>query len=148
MSEKTIDTQGILGLLPHRYPFLLVDKVISCEPGKSITVLKNVTVNEPYFQGHFPGRPIMPGVLIIESMAQACGLLAFETVGTAPVDGKVFVFVGIDKARFRSPVQPGDQLILKAEFSRRVKTIWKFNTTAEVDGRVVASAELMVAPGQ
>jgi 3-hydroxyacyl-[acyl-carrier-protein] dehydratase len=148
MSDEIIDTQTVMGLLPHRYPFLLVDKVISCEPGKSLTALKNVSINEPFFQGHFPGRPIMPGVLIVEAMAQACGILAFKTVGQAPTDGKVFVFVGIDQARFRSPVLPGDQLILKVEFTRRVKTIWKFNTVAEVDGKVVASAELMVAPGQ
>ncbi|MCJ7557031.1 MAG: 3-hydroxyacyl-ACP dehydratase FabZ [Gammaproteobacteria bacterium] len=148
MSRTSIDAQGVMGLLPHRYPFLLVDKVISCEPGKSLTAIKNVTINEPFFQGHFPGRPIMPGVLIVEALAQACGLLAFETVGEAPTDGKVFVFVGIDKARFKKPVFPGDQLMLKVEFARRVRTIWKFNTTAEVDGCVVAMAELMVAPGQ
>lgn len=148
MNETSIDTQGVMGLLPHRYPFLLVDKVISCEPGKTLTAIKNVTINEPFFQGHFPGRPIMPGVLVVEALAQACGLLAFKTVGEAPVDGKVFVFVGIDKARFKRPVFPGDQLTLKVEFSRRIRTIWKFDTTAEVDGVVVATAELMVAPGQ
>lgn len=148
MSETSIDIQGILDLLPHRYPFLLVDKVISCEPGKSLTAIKNVTINEPFFQGHFPGRPIMPGVLVVEAMAQACGLLAFETVGETPGTGQVFVFVGIDQARFKKPVLPGDQLTLRVEFKRRIRTIWKFSTTAEVDGQVVATAELMVAPGQ
>lgn len=148
MSDKTIDIQGIMTMLPHRYPFLLVDRVTHCEPGKTLTAYKNVTINEPFFQGHFPGRPIMPGVLIVEAMAQACGLLAFETVGEAPAEGEVFVFVGIDKARFKRPVSAGDKLVLKVDFARRVKTIWKFEATAEVDGRVVASAELMVAPGQ
>jgi len=147
MSETSIDIQGVLDLLPHRYPFLLVDKVISCEPGKCLTAIKNVTINEPFFQGHFPGRPIMPGVLVVEAMAQACGLLAFETVGEAP-GGQVFVFVGIDQARFKKPVSPGDQLVLKVEFKRRIRTIWKFSATAEVDGQIVATAELMVAPGQ
>ena len=148
MSETSIDIQGVLDLLPHRYPFLLVDKVVSCEPGKCLTAIKNVTINEPFFQGHFPGRPIMPGVLVVEAMAQACGLLAFETVGEAPGSGQVFVFVGIDQARFKKPVLPGDQLTLKVEFKRRIRTIWKFSTTAEVDGQLVATAELMVAPGQ
>jgi len=147
MSNTRIDIQGILDLLPHRYPFLLIDRVVSCEPGKSITAIKNVTVNEPFFQGHFPGRPIMPGVIIVEAMAQACGILAFETVGEAPRD-TVFLFVGIDQARFKRPVVPGDQLELRAELVRRVKTIWKFKVSAEVDGRLAASAELMVAPGQ
>jgi len=147
MSNTRIDIQGILDMLPHRYPFLLIDRVVSCEPGKSITAIKNVTVNEPFFQGHFPGRPIMPGVIIVEAMAQACGILAFETVGEAPRD-TVFLFVGIDQARFKRPVVPGDQLALHAELVRRVKTIWKFKVSAEVEGRLAASAELMVAPGQ
>jgi 3-hydroxyacyl-[acyl-carrier-protein] dehydratase len=147
MSNTSIDIQGILDLLPHRYPFLLLDRVLSCEPGKSVTAIKNVTVNEPFFQGHFPGRPIMPGVVIVEAMAQACGILAFETVGEAPRD-TVFLFVGIDQARFKRPVVPGDQLEIRAELVRRVKTIWKFKVVAEVDGRLAASAELMVAPGQ
>ena len=145
---KTLDIRKIMALIPHRYPFLLIDRVVSCEPGESVTALKNVSFNEPYFQGHFPGRPVMPGVLIIEAMAQATGILAFATVGQGPGDGTLYYFVGIDKARFRQPVEPGDQLRLEARLIRRIKTVWRFEATAWVDDRKVASAELMCAPGE
>lgn len=137
----------ILKQLPHRYPFLLVDRVLECVPGESIVAIKNVTANENYFPGHFPGRPVMPGVMIIEALAQATGLLAFASVGRAPKDDELYYFVGIDKARFKRPVEPGDQLVLKATLERTIRGIWKFDTRAEVDDKVVARAEIMCAPG-
>jgi 3-hydroxyacyl-[acyl-carrier-protein] dehydratase len=141
-----MDIQAVLAQLPHRYPFLLVDRVIECVPGKRIHALKNVTVNEPFFPGHFPGRPTMPGVMILEALAQAAGILAFKTAGVVPDEKSRFYFVGIDGARFRRPVVPGDQLALKATFDRAMRGIWKFTTVAEVDGEEVASATMMVAP--
>jgi 3-hydroxyacyl-[acyl-carrier-protein] dehydratase len=144
--DTSIDLQQIKVYLPQRYPFLLIDRVLSHTPGGEIVAIKNVTCNEPYFQGHFPGRPIMPGVLIIEAMAQAAGVLAFRTAGVEPTEHSTFYFVGIDKARFRAPVVPGDQLVLKARVERRIRTIWRFHTEASVDGKVVASAVMMVAP--
>lgn len=144
--DSSLDLQGIMVYLPHRYPFLLIDRVLEHTPGGEIVAIKNVTCNEPFFQGHFPGRPIMPGVLIIEAMAQAAGVLAFRTAGVEPTENSTFYFVGIDKARFRAPVVPGDQLLLKARVERRIRTIWRFHTEASVDGKVVASAEMMVAP--
>jgi 3-hydroxyacyl-[acyl-carrier-protein] dehydratase len=143
---KTLDIDAILRQLPHRYPFLLVDRVLECIPGKSIRALKNVTVNEPFFPGHFPNRPVMPGVMILEALAQAAGILAFQTAGVVPDDESRFYFVGIDRARFRRPVVPGDQLILQATLARALKGIWKFETQALVDGQQVASADMMVAP--
>jgi 3-hydroxyacyl-[acyl-carrier-protein] dehydratase len=134
--------------LPHRYPFLLVDRVLACIPGDSLVALKNVTANEPFFAGHFPTRPVMPGVLIVEALAQATGLLAFATAARAPEDDTLYYFVGIDKARFRRPVEPGDQLMLHARLLRTLKGVWKFDTRAEVDGCVVATAVLMCAPGK
>ena len=113
-----MDIQAVLAQLPHRYPFLLVDRVVECVPGKRIHAYKNVTVNEPFFPGHFPGRPTMPGVMILEALAQAAGILAFKTAGVVPDDKSRFYFVGIDGARFRRPVVPGDQLVLKATFDR------------------------------
>ena len=142
----TLDIEAIMKQLPHRYPFLLVDRVLECIPGKSITALKNVTFNEPFFQGHFPHRPVMPGVIVIEALAQAAGILAFRTVGVFPDEKTRFYFVAIDKARFRKPVEPGDQVILKATLSRAFKGIWKFHALAEVGGAEVASAEIMLAP--
>ncbi len=142
---ESFDIHGVLQYLPHRYPFLLVDRVISCELGKSLVGLKNVTFNEPFFQGHFPQHPIMPGVLILEALAQAAGILAFRTTNTKPSDGSLYYFVGIDKARFKQPVMPGDQLRLEVEVARIIHTVWKFNVTAKVEGDVVASAELMCA---
>jgi 3-hydroxyacyl-[acyl-carrier-protein] dehydratase len=141
-----MDINGVLRQLPHRYPFLLVDRVLECTPGKTIRAVKNVTFNEPYFTGHFPHRPVMPGVMIIEALAQAAGILAFVTAGVIPDESSRFFFVGIDKARFRRPVEPGDQLILKAELQRTFKGIWRFGTHAEVGGEEVAAAEMMLAP--
>jgi 3-hydroxyacyl-[acyl-carrier-protein] dehydratase len=139
----SVDIHEILKYLPHRYPFLLVDRVLSCEPGKSITALKNVTINEPFFNGHFPNYPVMPGVLVIEALAQAAGILTLKSVSAKPDQDSIFYFVGIDAARFKRPVQPGDQLMLKATILRERIGIWKYSAKAEVDGRVVAEAELM-----
>ena len=141
-----LDMQAILERLPHRYPFLLVDRVLECHPGESIRALKNVTYNEPYFPGHFPGRPVMPGVIIIEAMAQAAGILCFVTANVIPDAKTRFFFVGIDKARFRRPVVPGDQLILTAQLQRTLRGIWRFSTAASVGEHEVAHAEMMVAP--
>jgi 3-hydroxyacyl-[acyl-carrier-protein] dehydratase len=138
-----MDIHEILKYLPHRYPFLLVDRVLSCEPGKDITALKNVTINEPFFNGHFPNYPVMPGVLVIEALAQTAGLLTLKSVDAKPDEDSIFYFVGIDAARFKKPVQPGDQLILKATILRERVGIWKYAARAEVDGRVAAQAELM-----
>lgn len=138
-----MDIHEVLKYLPHRYPFLLVDRVLACEPGKDITALKNVTINEPFFNGHFPAYPVMPGVLIIEALAQAAGILTLRSAGEKPGEDAIFYFVGIDAARFKRPVQPGDQLILKATILRERIGIWKYAARAEVDGRVAAEAELM-----
>jgi len=147
MSEPLqLDIEAIMRQLPHRYPFLLVDRVRECVPGERIVALKNVTYNEPFFQGHFPHRPVMPGVMLIEALAQTCGLLAFTTAGVVPDEQTRFYFVAIDKARFRRPVEPGDQVVLKATLLRSIKGIWKFACVAEVDGAEVAAAEIMVAP--
>jgi 3-hydroxyacyl-[acyl-carrier-protein] dehydratase len=146
MSEPEMDIEAIMQQLPHRYPMLLVDRVLECVSGKHIHALKNVTFNEPYFTGHFPHRPVMPGVMIIEALAQAAGILAFKTVGVVPDTESRFYFVAIDNARFRKPVEPGDQLVLKVALKRAFKGIWKFHGSAEVDGVEVASAEIMVAP--
>ena len=140
-----MDIHEVMKHLPHRYPFLLVDKVLDFEPGKSLTAVKNVPINEPFFQGHFPHIPVMPGVLIMEALAQATGILSFKTTGKLPCDNSLYYFVGIDKARFRKPVEPGDQLILEVELERRIRDVWKFTGKALVDGKVVASANLMCA---
>ncbi|MDH4273996.1 MAG: 3-hydroxyacyl-ACP dehydratase FabZ [Gammaproteobacteria bacterium] len=139
-----MDILKIQSLLPHRYPFLLVDRVIEFVPHQRLVAIKNVTVNEPFFQGHFPGRPVFPGVLIIEALAQACGLLAFASQGAAP-DGKIFYLVGVDSARFKRPVEPGDQMVLEIDFIKAMRGVWKFNTTVKVDDVVIAEAELMCA---
>ena len=141
-----LDMHAILERLPNRYPFLLIDRVLECRPGESIRALKNVTYNEPYFPGHFPGRPVMPGVIIIEAMAQAAGILCFITANVIPDAKTRFFFVGIDKARFRRPVVPGDQLILTAQLQRTLKGIWRYATEARVGAHEVAHAEMMVAP--
>ncbi len=148
MNERgfAMDIQQVRAQLPHRYPFLLVDRVVECVPGQRIHAVKNVTINEPFFPGHFPHRPVMPGVMILEALAQAAGILAFKTAGVVPDDKSRFYFVGIDGARFRRPVEPGDQLVLKATLERRMRGIWKFSTLAEVDGNEAASATMMVAP--
>ena len=146
--RPAMDIQEVMRRLPHRYPFLLVDRVLECESGKAIRAVKNVTINEPFFPGHFPNRPVFPGVMILEALAQTAGILAFVTAGVYPEEKRELYFVGIDKARFRKPVLPGDQLILKATLERSLRGIWKFSTTAEVDGVEVTSAEMMVAPGE
>ena len=140
-----LDMQAILERLPHRYPFLLVDRILEHQPGESLVALKNVTINEPFFPGHFPNRPVMPGVLILEAMAQACGILAMLASGDKRGEDELYYFVGIDNARFREPVEPGDQLIFKVRILATKRGIWKFSGVAEVDGRVAAEAELMCA---
>ena len=142
---SAMDIHEILEHLPHRYPFLLVDRVLECEPGKTIHAYKNVTINEPFFNGHFPHHPVMPGVLIMEALAQAAGILSFKTMGSKPDANSVFYFVGIDGARFKKPVTAGDQLHLHVDLLRRMRGIWKFKTEARVDGLLVAEAELMCA---
>jgi len=145
MSKKPyLDIHGVMRYLPHRYPFLLIDRVLECQPGETLTAVKSVTVNEPFFPGHFPQRPVMPGVLILEAMAQACGILAMVTHGGTR-DDELYYFVGIDNARFRVPVEPGDQLIFKVRLLAHKRGIWKFSGVAEVDGDTVAEAELMCA---
>jgi len=140
-----MDIHEILEHLPHRYPFLLVDRVLAVEPGKSIHAYKNITMNEPYFVGHFPHHPVMPGVLIMEALAQAAGILSFKTMNTKPDADSVFYFVGIDECRFKKPVSPGDQLHLHVEIMRQMRGIWKYKAEARVDGQVVAEATLMCA---
>jgi 3-hydroxyacyl-[acyl-carrier-protein] dehydratase len=140
-----MNIQDVLRYLPHRYPMLLVDRVIECVPGKLLTALKNVTANEPFFQGHFPERPVMPAVMILEVMAQATGILALRTLDKLPGDNSIYYFVGVDGARFRQPVVPGDQLIVRVEIVRHSRGIWKVNATGSVDDKVVAEAELMGA---
>jgi 3-hydroxyacyl-[acyl-carrier-protein] dehydratase len=143
----SMDVDAIMRQIPHRYPFLLVDRVTACVPGETIEAIKNVTVNEPFFPGHFPHRPVMPGVMILEALAQAAGILAFRTADVVPTEDTKFYFVGIDDARFRKPVVPGDQVVLKARLERAIRGIWKFSTSAEVDGQEVASATMLLAPG-
>ncbi len=141
-----LDMQAILERLPHRYPFLLVDRVLELHKGKSIRAVKNVTYNEPFFPGHFPGRPVMPGVMIIEALAQAAGILCFVTGGVIPDHNTRFYFVGIDGARFRRPVVPGDQLVLTAQLERSLRGIWCFSTVALVGDQEAAHADMMLAP--
>ncbi len=143
--ETAIDINKILTLLPHRYPFLMVDRVIEYVAGESLTALKNVSFNEPYFTGHFPVRPVMPGVLILEALAQATGILAFISTESTPDDETLYYFVGIDNARFRRPVEPGDQLILDVSVTRNMRNVWRFTSEARVAGQVVATAEIMCA---
>ncbi len=137
-----LDINQVMELLPHRYPFLLVDRVIELEQGQSLSAIKNVTINEPFFQGHFPGQPVMPGVLILEAMAQATGLLAFTDMGEAH-KSKLYMLVGIDKSRFRDQVLPGDQLRLDIRLKRNMRGIGMYQCEASVNGRVVAEAEMM-----
>lgn len=140
---NTMDIHEILKYLPHRYPFLLVDRVLSCESGKEIVALKNVTINEPFFSGHFPHHPIMPGVLIIEALAQAAALLTLKTANLKVDSDSVYYFVGIDEARFKKPVYAGDQLILKVAIARQLKGVWKYSARAEVNDKLVTEAKLM-----
>ena len=138
-----MDIHKILKQLPHRYPILLVDRVLELEKGVRIKALKNVSINEPHFQGHFPHRPVMPGVLMLEALAQAAALLAFDTLGETPDDQSVYYFAGIDGARFKRPVEPGDQLILEVELDRMKAGIFKFKARAKVGDEIATEAELM-----
>ena len=138
-----MDIHYILKQLPHRYPFLLVDKVVELESNQRIRAIKNVTFNEPYFTSHFPGRPVMPGVLILEALAQAAGLLAFDAMGQVPDENNIYYFVGIDGARFKRPVEPGDQLVLEITIDRVRGGVWKFNGVARVGDEVACEAQLM-----
>jgi 3-hydroxyacyl-[acyl-carrier-protein] dehydratase len=138
-----MDINDILNHLPHRYPFLLIDRVTEFRQGESLTGIKNVTYNEPFFQGHFPQRPVMPGVLILEAMAQATGLLAFRTLGNTADRETLYFLVGMNKVRFKQPVEPGDQLVITANLIREKRGIWMFDCSARVDDKLVSSAEIM-----
>ena len=140
---STLDIHQVMKHLPHRYPFLMVDKVTDYRVGEYLNALKNITINEPCFTGHFPHRPVMPGVLILEALAQATGILAFKTMNELPDENSLYYFVGIDSARFKKPVEPGDQVELRVKLLKRKRTMWKFDAEALVDGKVVCSAELM-----
>jgi len=140
-----MDIHEILKYLPHRQPFLLIDRILEIKEGESIVALKNVTINEPFFVGHFPVRPVMPGVLILEAMAQAAGVLAYKSTNTLPSDGVLYLFAGIDNARFRRVVEPGDQLRIEVKMLRSKRDIWKLDAAAYVDGELVCAAELMSA---
>ena len=137
--------EEVLRFLPHRYPFLLIDRVLECTPGKSLVALKNVTINEPFFPGHFPRRPVMPAVLILEAMAQATGVLALRTLDRPLPDTSLYYFVGIDNARFRRPVVPGDQLIIEIEAVRATRGVWKVRGRANVGSHLAAAADIMGA---
>jgi 3-hydroxyacyl-[acyl-carrier-protein] dehydratase len=143
VSEMFIEE--IRRFLPHRYPFLLVDRVLECIPGQTLTAIKNVSVNEPFFQGHFPGQAIMPGVLIIEALAQATGLLGFRTMSEEPSTDVLYMLVGIDNVRFKRQVVPGDQLLMKVKIERRSRAVWKFSCEATVDGELVTTVDMMCA---
>ncbi|MEQ1812980.1 MAG: 3-hydroxyacyl-ACP dehydratase FabZ [Candidatus Nitrotoga sp.] len=143
IANTQMDIHEVLEYLPHRYPFLLIDRVLSYEVDKEITALKNVTINEPFFGGHFPHHPVMPGVLIVEAMAQATAILMFKTSNTKPNDKLIYYFVGIDGARFKKPVMAGDQLVINVKILRAMRGIWKFAGTVTVDGQVVTEAELL-----
>ena len=138
-----MNIQEIQKYLPHRYPFLMIDRVLELEPGKSLVALKNVTFNEPHFTGHFPNQPIMPGVMIVEALAQATGILAFKSEDEEPDEDSIYVLVGIDKVRFKNMVEPGDQLHLEVEVMTILRGIWRFKCRATVDGKVVTTAEIM-----
>ena len=143
-----MDVNAVLAHLPQRYPMIMVDRVKECEPGKRIVAVKNVSANEPFFPGHFPHRPIMPGVLILEAMAQAAGVLIFRTNNTMPDERTVYYYVGIDNARFKKPVLPGDQLELEVLLERQLRGIARFNCSARVDGQVVAEATILCSMQQ
>ena len=141
----TMENTEIQEYLPHRYPFLLVDRMLELEDWKTIKAIKNVTCNEPHFTGHFPDLPVMPGVLIIEAMAQAAGILGFKSMNKRPSDGSIYYFVGADNVRFKRPCRPGDQLILEADYVSDKRGIWKFACRSYVDGTLVASADILCA---
>jgi 3-hydroxyacyl-[acyl-carrier-protein] dehydratase len=144
--QKTLDIDGILERLPHRYPFLMVDRVLDVVPGKSIVAVKNVSTNEAYFEGHFPGHPVMPGVLILEALAQAGGVLAWESV-SAEERIWILYLVGIEETRFKQTVRPGDQLVLRVDLVKRKRNLWRFAAKAEVDGKLVAETQILMADG-
>ena len=138
-----LDIHEILNHLPHRYPFVLIDRISNLKLNEEITAIKNVTINEPFFPGHFPYHPVMPGVLIVEAMAQAAAVLSFKTMNVLPSEDSVYYFAGIDNVRFKKPVSPGDQLILNVKIDRVLKGIWKYKAQAKVDDQIVAEAEMM-----
>ncbi len=140
-----MDVIEVRKYLPHRYPFLLVDRVVELTPGESIVAYKNLTVNEQFFEGHFPDQPVFPGVMLLEAMAQAAGILGFKTMGKAPADGSIYYFVGADKLRFKRPCVPGDQVMLRAAIVSDRRGIWKFNVSSDVDGELCASATILCA---
>jgi 3-hydroxyacyl-[acyl-carrier-protein] dehydratase len=138
-----LDIHEILNHLPHRYPFVLIDRITDLKLNEEITAIKNVTINEPFFPGHFPYHPVMPGVLIVEAMAQAAAVLSFKTMNVLPSEDSVYYFAGIDNVRFKKPVSPGDQLILNVKIDRVLQGIWKYKAEAKVDDKIVAEAEMM-----
>jgi 3-hydroxyacyl-[acyl-carrier-protein] dehydratase len=140
-----MDVAEIRKYLPHRYPFLLVDRVLEIELGKSIVAYKNLTINEPFFDGHFPDKPVFPGVLLLEAMAQVSGILGFKTMNKTPEDGSIYYFVGADKLRFKRPCVPGDRVMLRAEVVSDRRGIWKFDVSSDVDGEMCASATILCA---
>lgn len=140
-----MDIGEILKYLPHRYPMLLIDRVVEFQHGESLVAIKNVSYNEPYFQGHFPNRPVMPAVIILEAMAQATGILVLRSMDKLPSEKSIYYFVGIDRARFRRPVEPGDQLRIEVNILRSSRGIWKLRSDASVDGEIVANGDLMGA---
>lgn len=140
-----MDIAEIRKYLPHRYPFLLVDRVLELTPGEAIVAYKNLTVNEEFFQGHFPAQPVFPGVLLVEAMAQAAGILGFKTMGKTPADGSIYYFVGADKLRFKRPCVPGDRVMLRAKVLSDRRGIWKFEVSADVDDKLCASATILCA---
>ncbi|WP_323003942.1 3-hydroxyacyl-ACP dehydratase FabZ [Denitromonas sp.] len=141
----TLDINEIVKYLPHRYPFLLVDRVVELEEDKRVVAIKNVTINEPFFPGHFPNHPVMPGVLIVEAMAQAAAVLSFKSMGVMPDENSLVLFAGIDNVRFKRPVTPGDQLVMEVEIVNSKRNIYKYHGVARVDGQVAAEADLMCA---
>lgn len=140
---KSLDIQEVRKYLPHRFPFLMLDRVLDYQPDSTLIAIKNVTINEPFFPGHFPNKPVMPGVLILETMAQACAVLSMKTLGIIPDEDSVYYFVGVDKARFKRSVEPGDQLRIEVKIKRKMKGIWLFDAAASIEGEVCCTAELM-----
>ena len=144
MATKTLDIREILRLIPHRWPFVMIDRVTECEEGgDTLKAIKNVTYNEAHFPGHFPAVPTMPGVLVVEAMAQACGILAVMRAGLSAESGQILYFAGIDNARFKRPVVPGDQLVFEVRLEKQKRDLWKFSARATVDGQLACEAELM-----
>lgn len=148
VKESSLDHEAILARLPHRFPFLMVDRVLEVTPGEHIVALKNVSANEAQFQGHFPGLAVMPGVLVIEALAQAGGILAWETENQDETRVRILYLVGVDKARFKRPVRPGDQIVLKAKLVLNRRGMWRFECEASVDGKVAVEAEILMAVGK